>query len=334
MSLTSLDTQLGRLSVLPNTMNYKGLWAPTEQYYQNDVVIGLPDNALYILVGATALIDGGDPSTNPQWDILSSAGPANGVDSVVADPALGIENTGTAKDVILRSTGVISILTDPDTGIENTGTAQNQVLVNTGILSIETDTLTGIRNDGTTQDQILVNTGVLTVGAQNGCTNTGSAQQPVIENLGVLTVVAQNGCTNTGSAQNPIIESTGVQSISVAGSGGLESTPEGGGIEIGGTSSAVTVAWAPLASGVARFDTGVTTVEVLTAYTLTPDTCIMLTPYREASVGIPVSVYNSPFSPAWNLSSTTPTNFEIVLGSYTPVLVNNYILIKWVLLSV
>jgi hypothetical protein len=295
-------------------MNYKGLWSATEQYYKNDVVVGVLDNALYILAGATALLGGTDPSLNAQWDVLSSAGPVDGVDSVTA--STGLNNIGTAKAVILVNTGVLEVLTDPDTGIQNTGTAQNQTLINTGVLSIQTNTLTGIANTGSAQDQILVNTGVLGVTAQNGCANTGTSTAPVIENTGVLQVTAQNGCVNTGSAQNVVIEGTGVLSIAVAGSDLLPPDPAGGGgIAITGSSSSVLVGWKPLFSGVITVfpvppPSGQFYQTIVTPYVLTADSIIILQPVGTdlppPSVGV---AFNSGVT--YTLDPVSPNSFRI-----------------------
>jgi hypothetical protein len=307
-------------------MNWRGGWSATEQYYLNDVVISPTDTNTYILTGIVSLLDGGDPSTNPDWSVMALSG--TGVLSITADPVTGVANIGTAQNVVLVNTGVISVTADPVTGVNNVGTAADPILVNTGVISITTNPATGIQNTGTATNQILENTGVLGLTCQNGCQNTGTAQNPIIENIGVLGVTAQNGCQNTGTAANPIIENTGVLTVTA------DPAPANGGIITGGTTANTTISWQPLAQGVIQILNPAVTGVVTTPYNLTANSCIMLTYYND-NVVPPATPWNA--NPVggqtlwWNLTGT-PTDFEVQLGN-TPAPVGTYVSVKWVLLS-
>jgi hypothetical protein len=183
MALNPLDNPLERLASLPNTMNWRGGWLATEQYYLNDVVVSPVNLASYILAGKTALLNGGDPTANPDWIELSA--PTTGVQSVVVNPLTGIENTGTATLVNLRNTGVLTIGAG-NTGIGITGGSGpfplNTVITNDGVLSL-------------TPSATPAGAGI-TVSA-----NTGAIQ---IANNGILGITAGTGLASTGG-QNPTL---------------------------------------------------------------------------------------------------------------------------------
>lgn len=326
MALAPLENPLQRLTSLPNSMNWRGGWDVTQQYYLYDVVVSPTDGNPYIL-SVTALLGGADPalSATPDWEIVAASG--SGVVSITADPTLGVQNVGTAQNVVLVNTGVLSITADPVTGINNTGTPSDPILVNTGVISIATDPVTGLQNTGTATNQVLVNTGVLGITAQNGCTNAGTAQNPIIENSGVISCTAQNGCTNTGTATAPVIENTGVLTVTAA------TSPSG--ITIGGSTANPTIAFTPLAQGTQQFLNPSVSEVITLPFNITSAAQIHLTFYND-NVVPPASPWNA--NPVtgqllwWNLTSN-PNEFAIQLGN-TPFPVGTYGTVKWVVLSV
>jgi hypothetical protein len=243
MSLTPLDNPLERLGVNPNGMNWRGLWTATEQYFLNDVAVSPMNNASYILNGKTALLDGGDPSLNPDWIELSAT--TTGVASVNA--GVGIAMTGTGTNPIVNNTGVITITAG--TGLNNTGTATNPILNSTGVIApiagagIQiTGTATNpiITNSGirtivggaglsvsTGNNPSIVNTGILSLTAGSGLASSGG-QNPTLTNSGVLSFTAGTGLANTGTATNPVVDNTGILSITagtgIASTGGQNPT--------------------------------------------------------------------------------------------------------------
>jgi hypothetical protein len=299
MSLTQLENPLTRLTLFPNTMNYRGVWSNTVQYYENDVVINGFDSATYILTGKTTLLGGATPQANPDWETIGSAG-GGSVQSVTAPLPLGLENIGTPQVVVLANKGVISITTNTLDGIENIGTAQNQQLVNTGVLSVTTSgptsgiTITGPSNNpvlanagvislatsgptsgitlgGTGQNPIISNDGVLSLTASTGISIT-AGQTPTIANTGVLVVTASNGCVNTGTPTAPNIEATGIVASCTT-----PAFPANGGQIIGGTAVDPVFSWEALATGVASFGPSDVTVTITLPFNLSPTPTIMLT---------------------------------------------------------
>jgi hypothetical protein len=105
MALSSLDNPLERLASLPNAMNWRGAWAATEQYYLNDVVVSPVNLASYILNGKTALLNGGDPTTNPDWIELSAT--ATGVLQVNAGFGIGLDPLSTPTIPTIDNHGVV-----------------------------------------------------------------------------------------------------------------------------------------------------------------------------------------------------------------------------------
>jgi len=353
MSLLPLENPLTRLNLFPNTMNYRGGWSATVQYYANDVVISVADSKTYILTGKIAILGGGDPSTNADWETIASTG--TGVQSVTADALTGVENIGTAQNVVLVNTGVISVTTNTLDGIENIGTAQNQQLVNTGVLSVTTVPSSGISISGPANKPILANDGVITVTTlpASGISITGPPTNPVLANDGVISVVPSTGISITGPASAPTIENTGIititagtgisvsagQNPSIGNTGVISCSeavpPANGGLQITGTVTAPVFAWGPLASGTVQILNPAVTATVNVPYPLTATSVIMLTFYND-NVIPPASPYNA--NPVggqtvwWNLTAT-PTQFEIQLGN-TPAPVDAYISVKWALLAV
>lgn len=234
MSLTPFDNPLDRLGVNPTGMNWRSLWSATEQYYLNDVVVAPLNNASYILAGKTTLLDGGDPSTNPDWVELSL--PTTGVVSVTALPNGGITVTDSTTNPVISNDGVLTVTTG--VGINNVGTAQNPILTNTGLVALTagagiqytagfpypTITNTGIRtitqgsgiSVSTGPNPTIGNTGLLdiTIPPNSGLATTGG-QNPTLTNTGVLslTVGVGSGIQNVGTAQDPILQNSGVTQI-------------------------------------------------------------------------------------------------------------------------
>lgn len=176
MSLEELVNPFTRRKFLPNTMNYHGIWNNTTQYYKYDVVVCPTAISSYILVGREALIGGGDPSTNADWEELSQA-----------------------------ATGVLSLTVGA--GLQNTNTPTNPNLVNTGVLSLAVGT--GITNTGTPTAANLVNSGLLGLTQGTGITITPTNPQfPTISASGLITgITAGAGIASTGGV-NPTLSST------------------------------------------------------------------------------------------------------------------------------
>jgi hypothetical protein len=229
MSLTPLDNPLERLGINPTGMNWRGLWDATEQYYLNDVAVAPSNSASYILANKTALLDGGDPSLNPDWIELSAT--TTGVVSVNA--GTGITITGTGTNPIVNNAGVITLTAG--TGLTNAGTATNPLINNTGVVSLVQGV--GIQIAGTTNPTI-TNTGIRTLtqgagiaissGSNPSIANTGllsavagtgisvsAGQTPTIANTGVVSLGVGSGIANTGTATAPVVENTGILTLGV-----------------------------------------------------------------------------------------------------------------------
>lgn len=203
MSLSSaLSNPLERLTVLPDAMNWRGVWNNTTQYYRNDVVLSPADTAAYIALTVSAL-GGGDPSVNPDWTVLSPA--TAGVLGITAGAGISIGGTPTLP--VITNTGLLSATAG--LGITNTGTTSDPIFENTGVLSLTVGT--GLSSTGGSAPTI-ANTGVLSIVGGSGVTVVGS-NIPTIANTGVVSLnVIAPGLTSTGG-QTPTIANTGVQSI-------------------------------------------------------------------------------------------------------------------------
>ena len=178
MALSSLDNPLERLATLPNAMNWRGGWLATEQYYLNDVVVSPVNLASYILNGKTALLNGGDPTTNPDWVELSAT--ATGVLQVNA--GVGLVNTNTPTIVDLENTGIITI-TAGNAGIgvvDGSGPPYplNTVITNNGVLSVAAGNA-GIAVSAPTGAITVSNNGILGITAGTGLSSTGG-QNPTL----------------------------------------------------------------------------------------------------------------------------------------------------------
>jgi len=210
MALNPLDNPLERLASLPNTMNWRGSWVATEQYYLNDVVVSPVNLASYILANKTALLNGGDPTTNPDWIELSNT--ATGVLQVNA--GIGLLNTNTPTIVDLENTGIITI-TAGNAGIGIVDGSGPPYPLNT----------------------VITNDGVLSVAAGNaGIAVSAPTGAITVSNNGILGITAGTGLSSTGG-QNPTlsVSSSGLPKLSLAtvytisGTGMTPSTvPQGG----------------------------------------------------------------------------------------------------------
>ena len=233
-TLESLANPLERLQVLPDVMNWRGLWNNTTQFFQNDVVLSPITTAPYLCV-RLALLGGSDPSiATADWTELAPAtggitglSAGNGI-SITGTPTIpqinntgvlqviagtGITNVGTASQPELRNTGLTSL--SVGTGLSSSG-GQTPTLANTGVLSITGGT--GITISGPPQTPTVINSGILalTAGAGITITPTPSANQPTIANGGVLSITAGTGITISGSAQTPTISATATAADPVA----------------------------------------------------------------------------------------------------------------------
>lgn len=262
MALTEgLDNPLERLGLLPNTMNWRGGWSATQQYYQNDVVVSPTNLASYILNGKTVLRDGGDPISNPDWIELSAT--STGVLEVQAGP--GITLSGTQTIPVIENAGVITIVPLGGGGIVLGGTPNNPIISTTAIQTIIAgDTFIGVNTAG--GSSTITNNGVHTVIGGSGISvDTTDPNNPVIRNEGVLTIAsAGTGITvNNGTGPNPTIQNDGV----------LELTQGTGGITITGSKANYTISVTPPTLPILTVLTvgGVSSPQPLTDFSVNPN---------------------------------------------------------------
>lgn len=250
MSLqTTLKNPLDRLSILPTTMNWRGVWVETEQYYRYDLVTSPINLSTYILSTRTALKGGDDPTLNADWIEFSET--ATGVQSVTA--GTGIENIGTTTDVILQNTGVRTI--EVGSGLELSGDANNPILTNTGIVNIvagagiNIETIFSDTNPPVTK---ISNTGVLTVTSGNSGidVNNTDPTNPTISNTGVNSVSSGNAGINIINADGvATVTNTGILTFAVVGTGLSNNSPSPNQVELKNT-GVLSVAAASLTSGI------------------------------------------------------------------------------------
>jgi len=224
MTDTTLSNPLDRLSILPNTVNWRGTWEDTTQYYLNDIVVSPITLSSYILTEVQGVYGGLDPSLNPVWTEFSGA--ATGVQSVTALLDSGIIVTGTTNVTVVND-GVVSI--GQGAGISVTGDPHNPVITNTGITSV-------VQGSGIAVSPILPlnggliisNTGVLNVrgGAGINVNPALSQQNPTITNTGVLSVIPGNAGIGVSAATGNItLTNEGVLSVTAAPNTGISITP-------------------------------------------------------------------------------------------------------------
>ena len=180
MSLEPLQDPFTRRHFLPNTMNFHGDWNNTTQYYKFDVVVCPTALSSYILTGKEALIGGGDPSTNSDWEELSAA--ATGVLSV-STTGPGLANVGTATNVNLQNTGITS-LSVSGAGLSSTG-GTTPTLTNTGVVSVSSGNA-GITISGASSTPVISNNGLLGLTAGSGIVATGATNAPILFNTRML----------------------------------------------------------------------------------------------------------------------------------------------------
>lgn len=218
MSLAALDNPLERLAVLPNAMNWRGGWSATEQYYKNDVVVSPSNNASYILATKTTLLDGGDPTLNPDWIELSL--PTTGVQSVTAGLNMALNPLGTATNPILDNDGVRTFTAGLGLQPDPLSTANDVIINNIGVLSV----VQGLGMNITAgQNPTITNDGVrqiLTAGG--GISVDANVNTPTLTNTGIISLAAGPGIKLTGGNDPKTIESIAAQpfltSVSVVGS--------------------------------------------------------------------------------------------------------------------
>lgn len=180
MSLTTLENPLSRLNVLPNTMNWRGGWDVSEQYYLNDIVSSPIDTFSYILT-TISLLGGTDPSLSAEWTRLTPI-------------------TGSGEITFVgQGDGIIVDETDPSI----------PVVINDGVITFTAGN--GLTKTGPPQDPTFDNLGVLTLAVTTGLNNIGTAQEPHIVSTGVTSLAVGTGLSNTepiNPAQNPLLNST------------------------------------------------------------------------------------------------------------------------------
>ena len=251
MSLTAaLKNPLDRVDIVPTTMNWRGLWVGTEQYFQKDVTISTINSFAYILDGRSVTKGGLDPSLNPIWTQLATA--TIGIKSIAGVAGI-VTIEFIPKQVSVNNTGIIKINADPNNGIVNIGTDQDVKLVsttpinlitgNSGIGLTEVGNVVTVENTGAIS---LSNGGGLTLPSSNGTTTISNVLSRILSgnsgievldiyigpneltneeiyNLGLITldVVPDSGLTNSGTDTEPIIENTGVVTITAAPNGNI-----------------------------------------------------------------------------------------------------------------
>jgi len=228
MSLQTLKNPLDRLSVLPTTMNWRGLWVVTEQYFIYDTVVSPSDGGTYILTGQKTILGGLDPSASGVWTELSAT--TTGLASIQAGAGITITYPYGPTTPLVNNAGVITL--DVGDGIENTGTATNPVLQSTGVRSVTGGY--GIAVGNTAQNPTLTNTGVRNIVAGVGV-SVSAGNNPTLTNTGVIGITAGNaGIGISGTTNNPIITNTGLASLAVGAglstTGGLNPTIENTGV--------------------------------------------------------------------------------------------------------
>jgi len=175
----SLDTPFERLALLPTTMNWLGTWEANTLYFKNSVVISPVDGAIYILVGATSVVDDVDPSASLLWDTVTPT-TASGVNTVTGSDYIDVDNTD-PQNPIVSNTGVLLIRAQ--NGLQVQGTTKNPLFVNTGVLFVRE----GLGIDIT--DDIVSNTGVISIEPGADISVTGDPFNPTVANTGVNSIV-------------------------------------------------------------------------------------------------------------------------------------------------
>jgi hypothetical protein len=201
-------TPFDRLTILPTTMNWRGTWSATQQYFTNDVAVSPINFGSYILFQVTSSTSDVDPSLDPNWGELSAA--STSVNNITAGTGIVIDQTATNPRI--NNSGVLTL--EVGAGLTKTGDAQNPVLANAGVISIAEGA--GIKVDNTNpQIPIISNTGVTSIIAGGGIDiplyTVGTP--PTINNSGVLTLTAGPNITITGGSTATITAKAGLVSL-------------------------------------------------------------------------------------------------------------------------
>jgi hypothetical protein len=234
MSVSGLATPFQRLAVLPQTMNWRGVWSITESYLLNDVVEDTTNNSIYILTGIISIIGGLNPVSSPNWSELS--GTAVGVAAVLPGAGIAVDNTIPTQPQISNlgvlqiqgGVGVVVDNTDPQNPIIDSTAVQQlapgpgisinnanplvPVIGNAGVRQIIVNPGTGLLSTGG-PTPTLVNTGVITVGAGVGIQTTQLGGAVEITNTGVGSLTQGPGISITGPSITPTISNSGVLSV-------------------------------------------------------------------------------------------------------------------------
>jgi hypothetical protein len=177
MSLTTLQNPLSRLNSLPNTMNWRGGWDVSEQYYLNDIVSSPIDTFSYILTAAS-LLGGTDPSLSPEWTRLTPITGSGEITFVGQGDGIIVDETDPSIPVVIND-GVITFTAG--NGLTKTGPPQDPVIDNTGVLTLAVTT--GLNNIGTAQQPHIVNTGVLSLAVGTGLSLSVPVPTPSVTNI-------------------------------------------------------------------------------------------------------------------------------------------------------
>lgn len=117
MSLSSLSKIPTQQSLLPNMMNFKGIWSPSAYYEKNDVVQGTDNNAYVAQVGNANQDPVGGSLPSP-WLALSSSGASGGM-NFLAD--WNASATYGAEDMVRGTNGAIYIATQTNSNVNPIG---------------------------------------------------------------------------------------------------------------------------------------------------------------------------------------------------------------------
>lgn len=182
---------LDQLGILPNLLNWKGVWNNAIQYYKNDLAVDPYNLAAYICISNTSL--GQQPVLNNEWFEFFPHRTA--VDGVGAGVGIGL--TGGVLNPIVTNIGIRSFA-----GANGIGTAtigQVSQIFNLGLQGMIADA--GISSQLTSGTLTIRNEGV--VGAVlSGFGNTGTPQNIQLSNAGITQITAGAGIALTVDASN------------------------------------------------------------------------------------------------------------------------------------
>jgi hypothetical protein len=202
---------LERLAEFPNMMNWRGTWLLSEQYLKNDVVVSPLNGSSYILI-ETSILNGADPSVNPEWDELAPA--ATGISQISAGAGITVTNP-LGPIVTVINDGVITLINGNGISIDNTD-PQNPVISSTALTGVTPGL--GIGISGLATNPTITNTGVRTLAVGAGLTSNLDPNNPSIGTTAVLSISQGNGISVTGG-QTCTITNTGVVTVNSSGVG-------------------------------------------------------------------------------------------------------------------